>query len=510
MESVNELQQENERLKALLAEQKQSLTDKEQRIQTLEELIRYFKHQKFSASSEKSSTDQLGLFNEAEEIAQNDTDDENPSVDVKAHQRTSKPRVAIPPHLPREVIEYDLAESEKVCPHDQTPLVGLGTEDHEQLDIIPAKVKVIQHRRHKYICPCCQNYHVTAKKPKQPIEKSIATPGLLAYVATQKYCDALPLYRQADIFKRSEILLDRTNLSNWMIRCGELVQPLINLIQERILQQPVVHMDETTVQVLKEPDKFAQSKSYMWLMASFGQHSMVFYHYSPTRQQEVPKQLLNDEVQTLMVDGYQGYQLACDQYRITRLGCWAHARRKFVDAQKIQPKGKTGKADQAIAFIQNLYRIEKSIKEKTVEERYRFRQAEAKPIIEKMHKWLQKSLTHSPPQSKLGEALIYLNNQWPRLVCYLEDGRYPVDNNLAENSIRPFTIGRKNWLFSNSQAGAKASANLYSLVETAKANQLNPYEYLREIFTRLPNAETVEDIEALLPGCIEQGTFSRQ
>ncbi len=216
-------------------------------------------------------------------------------------------------------------------------------------------------------------------------------------------------------------------------------------------------------------------------------------------RRDVVMQLLNGEVNALMVDGYEGYQQACNEYQITRLGCMAHARRKFVDAQKLQPKGKTGKADQAIAFIQTLYRIESAIKSLSPEEKHKKRQEEAVPTLDKIARWLQKSLPNVPPKTKLGEALSYLNNQWPRLIQYVDDDHYPIDNNLAENAIRPFTIGRKNWLFSKSQTGAKASANLYSLTETAKANKLNPYAYLRVVFTQLPNANTVEDIEKCLP-----------
>jgi len=479
------------------------LVEKERRIQNIEELVKYFKHQRFSTSSEKVSVDQLGLFNESEEILlAEETTEATTNQDiatVKAHQRTTKPRVTIPEHLPREVIDYELPESEKVCPHDQTILKHIGTEDHEQLDIIPAQVKVIRHRRYKYTCPCCQKYHTTASKPKQPIEKGIASPGLLAYIGTQKYCDVLPLYRQSDIFTRSDITLSRANLANWMMRYGELVQPLINLLMDHIIEKPVVHMDETTVQVLNEPNKAAQSKSYMWLMACFDEQPAVVFHYSPSRQLAVPLQLLDDGVHTLMVDGYEGYRQACHDYGIVRLGYWAHARRKFVDAKKLQPKGKVGKADQAIAFIQTLYRVEKKMKDASDDERYRVRQEEAKPVIDKVQAWLQKNSSNTPPKSKIGVAFTYLNNQWPRLVRYLDNGAYPIDNNPAENAIRPFTVRQKNWLFSNSQAGAKASANLYSLVQTAKVNDLNPYDYLREVFTKLPNAQTIDSIESLLP-----------
>ena len=220
---------------------------------------------------------------------------------------------------------------------------------------------------------------------------------------------------------------------------------------------------------------------------------------SPTRSGTVAAELLQDYSQALMVDGYQGYQPVCTQNQIQRQGCWAHARRKFMDAQKIQAKGKVGKADQAIAFIGKLYAIEKNIKELPTDKRYEIRQKESKPIVDKIKIWMDKSIANVPPKMALGKALYYLHEQWPRLIRYLDDGTNPIDNNLAENAIRPFTLGRKNWLFSNSQVGAKASAHLYSLTETAKANGINPYDYLNSVFTDLPNAVTVMDIEKLLP-----------
>lgn len=419
---------------------------------------------------------------------------------IDTHTRKKKKRVSIPEHLEREDIIHDLPEAEKVCPHDGTPLKCIGEERHEQLDIIPAKIKALRHIRLKYACPCCEQHLVTAKKPKQPIEKSIASPGLLSHVAVSKYADALPLYRQTAMFKRIGVELDRTSLANWMIKCGQLVQPLFNRLQDYLLEQNLIHMDETTLQVLNEPGKTAQSKSYMWCMtADVHGPSVVLYHYADSRRQEIPNALLSGYRGGLMVDVYNGYQPACDKEGITRLGCWAHARRKFVDAQKAQTNKKAGKADQAIADIQKLYRIEKEAKGLSPEERYQLRQEKAKPIIEKMRKWLEKSLTQVPPKTLIGKALTYLDNQWRHLIQYLEKGDYPIDNNRAENVICPFVVGRKNWLFSNSQAGAHDSANLYSLIETAKAQNLEPYSYLREVFTRLPNAQTLEDIDALLP-----------
>jgi len=341
---------------------------------------------------------------------------------------------------------------------------------------------------------------VTADKPKQPLGKSIAGPGLLAYISTSKYADALPLYRMCIILSRLRIKLTRSTLAYWMIRCGELVQPLIDLLTERILEHPWVHMDETPVQVLKEPGKRAQSKSYMWVLgAGAPGYRSVIFRYDPGRSGAVPKAMLHGYQGTLMADAYSGYDPVCTIQLLLRLGCWSHARRKFVDAKKVQPKGKIGRADQALAYIQKLYAVERQAKDCTAEQRLRLRQELAVPVMAQLKAWLEKTLPQVPPKSVLGKALHYLDKQWTRLNRYLEDGRYPIDNNFIENAIRPFAIGRKNWLFSNSQAGARASANLYTLIETAKGHGLEPYQYLRQVFIKLPQAKTAQDIEALLP-----------
>jgi len=504
METAQTLQQEIHGLREEIGVKNHIIEEKNRYILQLEEWILQQRHKTFGPSSEKLSPDQLGLFNEAEAVDEQTSQEPEPTT-VNAYTRSKKPRVSIPRDLPREEIIHDLPEAEKICPHDGAELACIGSEDHEQLDIIPPQIKVIRHKRLKYACPCCHQHMATASKPNQPIEKSIASPGLLAFVATQKYCGALPLYRQSAIFNRSGITLDRTNLANWMIRCGELVQPLINVLIDHLHQQPYIHMDETPLQVLSEPGKAAQDTSYMWVMTHRGAQSACVFHYADSRTQQIPLTLLSQDNAAIMVDGYEWYQEACDVYQIKRLGCFAHARRYFVDAKNIQPKGKTGKADQALAWIQQLYRIEQRIKDDPPDKRFKTRQQEAKPIIDKLRSWLEKSLPHVPPMMKLGKALHYLNNQWDRLVAYLEDGHYPIDNNAAERAIRPFTIGRKNWMFSYSPAGAKASANLYSLVETAKANQLNPYEYLKHIFTHLPNANSIENIEQLLPWNLDLG-----
>ena len=496
MQNIVDIEQENILLRKTIA-------DKDHHIKILEEYILSLQQKQFGSSSEKLSPAQAELFDEADDdAAKIDADNVTAvnTIEIPAHTRSTKRRVSIPADIPRVDIIHDLPDDQKICPHDGSALKRIGSETHEQLDIIPAKVQALNHVRYKYACPCCEKHLVTAAKPAQPIEKSIASPSLLAYIAIQKYADALPLYRQVEIFKRIGIEMDRSTLANWMVKCGQLIQPLINLIHEKILEQNFLHMDETVVQVLSEPNKTAQSNSYMWVLRStLPTASAVLFRYEPTRSGDSAKELLHDFSGALMVDGYEGYNATCVKNSITRLGCWAHARRRFIEAQKVQSKGKAGKADQALAYIQHLYRVEQSISDKTADEKYQARQQQSQPILDKLKHWLDKSLSQVPPKTALGKALYYLDSQWLRLINYVRHGDYPIDNNAAENAIRPFVIGRKNWLFSASQQGATSSANLYSLIETAKANGLEPYAYLKRVFAELPNITTVEQIENLLP-----------
>ena len=317
----------------------------------------------------------------------------------------------------------------------------------------------------------------------------------------------MPLYRQETILKRIGVDLSRATLSNWMIKAGVLVQPVINLLRDNLLEYDIIQMDETTVQVLKEPGKTAQSKSYLWIQKGGPPTKpVVLYDYDPGRGAEVPKRLLAGFEGYLQTDGYAGYNAAVALNNLTHVGCMAHARRKFSDAVKAQGrKKKRGKAHRGLALIQKLYRVEQKARKQKLnpEQRYALRQKQALPVLDEIRKWLDESLPLIPASSITGQALTYLNNEWEKLIAYLQDGRLEIDNNGAENAIRPFVIGRKNWLFSASVKGVEASANLNSLIETAKANGLEPYAYLRYLFTRLPTADSVEDFEALLPGNIE-------
>ena len=492
-------------LKALVLKQAAENEELCKENRQLQEHLNLLLAKRFGPSSEKLSADQLRLFNEAERDAE-EAHAQTPPILVAAHPRARPVRKPLPVALPRIEVIHDLSEAEKLCAEDGQVLVAIGEEVSEQIDIVPAQVRVIRHVRKKYACPQCAQGVKIATLPPQPIPKSLASPGLLAHVAVAKYQDALPLYRQERILERIGVELPRATLASWMMRLGQLIQPLMNLMREAVLAYDIVQMDETTVQVLNEPGKTAHSQSYLWVQRGGPpEHPLILYEYDPSRSQEVPKRLLDGYHGYLQIDGYEGYNAVCLQPGIKALGCWAHARRKFDEALKAQgqaPKdkpAKTGRAHQGLTYIQQLYRIEGEVKGNPAEVRYHVRQQKAKPLLDEIRLWLDAALPEIPPTSATGKALYYLHHQWQRLVRYLEDGRLSIDNNRIENAIRPFVLGRKNWLFCDTVRGAKASANLYSLIETAKANGLEPYHYLRHIFTELPKASTVEQIEKLLP-----------
>lgn len=496
-----------------IAEKEAVIAAKEKRILLLEELVRLQNQKRFGASSEKFS-DQQDMFNEAEltdavehmlaeEAAEPHQSNEKPASTETAAQ--TKPGCKpLPAELPRTRIEHDLPDSEKHC-HCGCEKHLIGEDTSEQLDIIPTRIQIIVNVRKKYACKQCEGEIATATLPAQPIPKSNATPGTLAHIAISKYQDALPRYRQEAMLQRNGIDIPSNTLANWMIRSGELIQPLINVLQDHQLNYPVLHCDETRIRVLKEPGKNPTSQSYMWVRVGGPPTQPVrLFNYSDTRSGDFAHTLLGDFYERhaqcyLQTDDYAGYNKISSENNITQLGCWAHARRKFIDAQTAKKDKQTGKADMAVNLIRKLYAIEQQIRHTSAEEKYKARQDKAKPILTKIKEWLDKTLHTTVPKGLLGKALNYLNNNWDKLTVYTEDGRLNIDNNPAENAIRPFVIGRKNWLFSATVQGAKSSANLYSLIETAKANHLEPYSYLKHIFRELPKAQTVEAIEQLLP-----------
>jgi transposase len=484
-------------LKTLLQNSMQREDELKQQIHSLLEALRLEKHRLYGASSEKSP-DQSELFDEADTFV-DELDVADESVSATPGKKKKPPtRKPLPPQLPRVRQVIELSEKERQCPCGCT-LVEIGEVLSEQVDIIPAQVQVIQTVRKKYACKGCEDTIKTAPKPNVLLPKSIASGNTMAYIITSKYADGLPLYRLSGILGRYGIELPRQTLSESVLKVAERIDPLINQLQQHLMSSPLLFMDETRVQVLNEPGKTPQSNSYMWVQRGGPpDKSIVRFHYDPGRSTATAKRLLEGFAGALMSDGYKPYREVARENNLTHLCCWAHSRRKFIEAQKTQPKGKTGKADMAISLIAKLYAVEKQTKNSDAATRHRIRQGVSVPVLNAFHQWLLKTQRQVPPKTVLGKAVNYTLEYWPELSRYTANGEWPIDNNLAENAIRPFVIGRKAWLFSNSQRGATASANLYSLIETAKANGKEPYSYLSWLFEKLPDAD-LQNIETLMP-----------
>ncbi|MBV6288869.1 IS66 family transposase [Pseudomonas aegrilactucae] len=472
----------------------------ETHIVDLKEQIKLLRDRIFGRKSEQTAepnTPQLALFNEPESepmLAVGDADEE---VVTPAPRRGK--RKPLSADLPRIEVIHELSEHELTCACGCRKHV-ISEETSEQLDIVPMQIRVIKHIRKVYGCRSCESAPVTADKPGQLIEKSMASPSVLAMLLTTKYVDGLPLHRFETVLSRHGIEIPRQTLARWIIQCGEYLQPLLNLMRDRLLESPVIHCDETRVQVLKEPDRDPTSQSWMWVQASGPpDRKVVLFDYSSSRAQDVPLRLLESYRGYVMTDDYAGYNALALQPGVERLACMAHARRKFVEAQKVQPKGKTGRADIALTMINKLYGVERELKDGSDDQRFIGRQEKSLPILAQLKSWLDKTQSQVTPQSVLGKAVNYLASNWSRLERYTEAGFLPIDNNAAERAIKPFVIGRKAWLFSDTPKGATASAQIYSLVETAKVNGQEPYTWLHHVLERLPLAQSVVDYEALLP-----------
>jgi transposase len=481
---------------------------REERVRLLEEENRWLKTQLFGRSSEKTppeeiNPDQRWLFNEAEALAKA-AEAATASLTIPAYERRKRGRKKLPAELPRVEVVHDLPDSEKVCAADGSALVRIGEEISEQLDFKPAQVRVIRNIRPKYACPGCrQGVHI-APVPLQLLPKSLATPALLAHITTAKFVDGLPLYRQEAQFHRLGVTLGRATMAGWMIQLGALhVVPIINLLNECLLAQPLIHFDETRLQVLKS-DMAPTADHWMWVRAAGPPgRRIVLFDYDPSRGGAVPLRLLQGYQGILLTDGYEPYESVAQALGVVHAGCLAHARRRFDEARKASEHAADSHARIALDFIRELYLIERLLWDMehpaSPEERLRVRTEHSAPIIAKFHAWLEALAPQVLPQSLLGKAVHYTLGQWPKLTVFLNHGEVPLDNNRLENCIRPFVIARKGWLFSDTVPGARASASLYSLVETAKANNVEPHAYLSLLFAQLPYAKTVEDFERLLP-----------
>jgi transposase len=532
MPDANELQA----LQTLLAQlqERNAALDGELRVvrterDLLQEQLNRFKRRLFEARSEASTTaGQKDLFfDEAEregagaapageEAARNDSDNDNAAADelqIPAHRRAKRGRKPLDAALPREVVRHELPEAERVCPKDGAALAEIGVEVSEQLDIVPQQVRVIRHERVKYACPCCDGGLRLAPKAPQLIPKSLLTEAALAWVASAKYQDGLPLYRQAALLGRfGGTTMSRNTLAASIVRAGHGAQPVVNLLRDLLLDSPVIYGDETEVQVLKEPGKKPQTKSYMWVQTTEASGvdgtgpPIRLFGYSAHRSLAAARGLYEGvrAGAVLMSDGYEPYAAIAAQYQLVHLGCWAHARRYVHEAWKALPKDRRGPEQlttRLLDLIGKLYHVQAEARRAGLDAQALLerRTALSRPVLDRIRDLVAEHLHSVLPASLLGKALHYLSAQWPKLVRYVDDGRYPIDNNACENAIRPFCVGRRNWLFSDTVGGATASANLYSLLQTCQANGVDGYRYLKALFVGLPKARTVEDFEALLP-----------
>jgi transposase len=501
------------KLRDIIEEKDRRIMELEQQVQWLMSQIRLAKHKQFGTSSEQTNVEQINLFSEAE-VTANSADPEPSLSKVKAHyrKRTRLTTDKLPEDLPVEIIEHELPEAERFCPDCGGELHTMGRETREELKIIPAKAVIVRHVRHIYACRNCEETSertpiVKADMPAPVIKGGFASSETIAHIASQKFMMASPLYRQEQEWKQNGIQLSRQTMSNWLIKASEdWLEPIYEEMKQRLRGHGVVHGDETVLQVLKEPGKTAQSKSYMWLYRTSGEakHQIVLYDYQPDRKHTHPEEFLKGFSGYLHADGYDGYHKLPDN--IIVVGCWAHLRRKLFDALKTLPKEKQSGSNAAkgVTYCDRLFQLEKRFALLAPEKRFEEREKLSRHLIHEFYEWI--GHLNALPNTLLGKAAYYAQSQRKYLERYLLDGRLEVSNNRAERSIKPFVIGRKNWLFSNTPSGARASAIYYSLIVTAMENGLNQFEYLSWIFTNAPNlgkpgyAAAIVD---LLPGSSE-------
>jgi transposase len=510
---------EYEKLKTHFAESEEK---HQKEIRLLKEQIQYLAQKLYGRKSEKIPYDdkQLLLFEEMEDTATPVIEQEE-IKDTPAKNGKKRGRKALPPELPRVDVIHDLDENDKIC-ECGCAKTRCGEETSEQYDVVPATYRVIRHIRYKYACKNCEG--VESEKPTVMIAppavtflpRCNATEGLIAQIIVHKFADALPFYRQQKILARHDIEIPRATMCNWTIMASENCVILLELLQKELLSGPLINVDETTVQVHKEHGRKNTSTSYMWVFCGGPPTApVVLFTYDPTREGRVANDFLCDYRGFVQTDGYAGYNFLDGRKDIVHVGCWAHARRKFMEAAKLVKKPKDGEsytsaADEAVAFIRKLYAVEKEAKEKSVsfEEWAELRLEKSKPVLDAFKAWLLEKSAITLPKSALGKSIAYTLSQWDRLVRYMDDVIIQPDNNRAENAIRPFVLGRKNWLFSDTPGGAKASATFYSLIETAKANSLEPASYLKYIFLKLPYAKTIDDHKALLPQYLDRDVMA--
>lgn len=525
--TVAELQQMLIDQQSVIVQQEKKITSFESLIKVLEDKLRFLNQQHFAKSSEKNpGQPELQFLNEAELLHAKEAleklkaaeDKEEEDIDVPAHTRKAPKKRELPADLPRCDVIHDLTEQEKLCACGKI-MSHIGEEILEQLGIIPQQFYVIVHHKLKYACSC-KSCMRTASMPIQPLPGSQASPQMMAHVMVSKFHDGLPLYRQEKMAKREGLDLDRSKLARWTIEGGKLFQPIWNCLQDSFYSYDIALADETGIQVLKEQGRKPENKSYLWIRRGGPPDKpVVLVDYSPSRSGEVAHGLLEHFKGYLVIDGYTGYNAVVRNNGLVPVYCSDHARRKFVDVIKSLSKDLSEQAkeslsqsiaSQAVEFYKSLYRIEKNIKNKSVQEKYDERQLSAVPLWETFLSWANRMLVEGVAHKGTRNALAYLINHSEGLQRYCEDGRLPISNIQAEHVAKAIAVPRKNFLFADTPAGADASAMIYSLLESAKINGQHPQRYLSVLLSELPNAQSLDDIESLLPWNITPDEVKRR
>ena len=491
--NIDEISNEIRKLKEHITSLKTILAEKDAEISLLKEAMLLSRAKMFGSSSEKTVSGQLALefFDEAEK--ESNLNAAEPTIE-RVTKNKRKSRTDNISHLETEVIEYTLSDDELLCPKCETPLEKISDHTRETIKIYKRVIRNLE-KQAVYACPKCEMI-VKASMPKLPIEGSLASASALSQVIVDKYANGLPFYRQNQDYERVGLSLSRQTLTNWAMKSSDLLDIVYQAMIKKLLSNDILHADETTCQVLKESGKPAKSKSYMWLYRTGRLDTpIVIYDYHPSRSGNIPKEFLKNFEGYLHVDGYSGYQAV---QNVTLVGCLAHVRRYFSDAYKLIEKSEnaneTGTA-KGLKYCNRLFALDKESKTLDIDQRFIFKQEKIKPIFDEFLTWVKNASLDALPQSKYGKALKYAMNQLPNVMHYLDKGELDIDNNLAERSIKPFVIGRKNWLFNNTVTGADSSARLYSIVQTCILNKVNPYLYLNSTLTKLANMTINQDTD---------------
>jgi transposase len=402
-------------------------------------------------------------------------------------------RRQIPEHLPRTVVSHDVPPEARICDCGREK-VCIGEDVTEQVDLEPAKITVYRHVYPKYACPCCKNGVTSAPPAPSPIERSMAGPGLLAYIFVNKFSDHLPTYRQQDILTRHGFFVARSTLCDWLAQCAQGLQPLVELMRERALMSLVLNADETTVSVL-DPTRDSTRTGYFWVYVGNGGHPYTIYDYRDSRSRDGPAQVLRNFRGYLQTDAYASYESVVSESagRIIPVGCWAHARREFFDARLNQGY----EAHYVLSLVGQLYDIEDEVRLHSSEARHAARQERSVPILDRLEKFLREQKGSALPKSQYGKAVGYALNHWTELRRFTENGILEIDNNIAERTMRPCAIGRKNWLFVGSDRGGETAATCFSILAGARRHRIEPFAYVRDLLVSLSTADP--DWNALLP-----------